>query len=62
MTEDDAKGKFCPMSFNTPDQDDLLTCCASRCACWVQTDNEYEPTDGRTPGRSFPAGHCGLIR
>lgn len=62
MTEDEAKQKNCPMSFNTPVQADILPCCASMCACWVSTDNECFPTEPGHKSKSYPAGHCGLIK
>ena len=34
MTEDEAKTKHCPMSFNTPNQEDLILCLASGCMMW----------------------------
>ena len=53
MTEDEAKQKSCPMSFNTPNQADILPCAASMCACWVR-DN---PIDAK-----IKLGHCGMIK
>jgi hypothetical protein len=37
-------------------------CIASRCACWVSTDNECFPTEPGHKSKSYPAGHCGLIK
>ena len=55
MTEEEAKDKWCPMSFNTPDQKDLLPCCASQCACWV-----WDTRDA-VSGKPDKGG-CGLKR
>jgi len=59
MTKEEAKNKWCPMSFNTPDQKDLLPCSASQCAWWAWEEDskgrEIMTKDGRQ-------GHCGLIR
>ena len=62
MTEEDARNKVCPMSFNTPHQEDILPCAASNCACWVW-DNGKIDTQGKVSGERVlkNEGHCGLI-
>ena len=76
MTEDEAENKVCPMSFNTPHQEDILSCAASHCACWRW--DKVTVTNGLPPGNAttmviggVPAnvrtvdsdtnGRCGLI-
>jgi hypothetical protein len=60
-TEEEAKGKFCPMkALASSPSCHLPACEASKCMMWVWTQQAYETS---CPIKSHPAaGRCGLAR
>lgn len=74
MTEDEARKKACPMSFNASSGKECAFCIASDCACWVCEVLPTHEIDCLTVKTQFDeqpqectcgvegSGHCGLIR
>ena len=56
MTEEEAKTKWCPMTFNTP-SGEVCRCIASDCMMWVKEDQSIN--DIERWGRQ---GRCGLAK
>ena len=73
MTEEEARDKWCPQTFNAEAPD---RCIASKCAVWVHEKAIWCNKDGSQPTESqlnertpedaglitVSFGHCGLIR
>ena len=58
MTEDEARDKWCPQTFNVGQGEQSCTCRASDCAVWVWDGGEL--SQNKLHDTRF--GHCGLIR
>lgn len=59
MTEEEAKRKYCPMSFNQ--KDGVSTCLGRQCMAWRETTYKVENTRGGDTTSMTTKGWCGLV-